>query len=235
MERDPGKTRSKIGYKFSREAEFLGLGIVGPAAFCVALVLFVYVSLKKRMEIKTDKQSFQQEFTSGPRQFRYRELCSATRDFHRSRIIASAGFSTVYKAVHPVSGITYAVKWSKQSEESKNEFVAKLFIIAGLKHKNLVQHQGWWTEKDELPLVYEFMPNGSLDRVLYSGPNARTRPALNWAERFNMAAGIASILMYLHGECEPQVIYRDIKTSNVLLDAKFNPRLGDFGLARPME
>ncbi|XP_010942610.1 probable L-type lectin-domain containing receptor kinase S.7 [Elaeis guineensis] len=230
----PARPDPKPG-KSSHKKLTLGLGIMGPAAFCVALILFVYVSLKKRMEIETDKESFKPEFTSGPRQFRYRELCLATRDFHRSRIIASGGFSTIYKAIHAVSGITYAVKRSKQSEESKNEFIAELSIIAGLKHKNLVQLQGWCTEKDELLLVYEFMPNGSLDKVLYSGPDAGTCPALSWAQRFNIAAGLASVLMYLHQECEPQVIHRDIKTSHVLLDAEFNPKLGDFGLARLME
>lgn len=221
--------------KSSHKKLSLGLGIMAPAAICVALVLFVYVSLKKRMEIKTDKESFKPEFTSGPREFRYGELCLATRDFHRSQIIGSGGFGTVYKAVHPKSGITYAVKRSKQSEESKNEFVAELSIIPGLKHKNLVQLQGWCAEKDELMLVYEFMPNGSLDKALYSGPGSGTCPALGWSQRLNIATGIASVLVYLHQECEPQVIHRDIKTSNVLLDAEFNPRLGDFGLARLME
>ncbi|PHU12483.1 putative L-type lectin-domain containing receptor kinase S.7 [Capsicum chinense] len=107
-----------------------------------------------------------------------------------------------------------AVKRSKHSHESKTEFGAELSIIAYLRHKNLVQLQGWCIEKGELLLVYDFMPNRSLDKV---------------------QTVYRSVLTYLHQECEQQVIHRDIKASNIMLDGSFNARLGHFEQARLMD
>lgn len=175
------------------------------------------------------------EFLKGPRKFSYRELSSATGGFHCSRIVGNGAFGTVYRAVDPKSGTEYAVKRSKQAHESKNEFTAELTIIAGLRHKNLVQLQGWCTDKNELLLVYEFIPNGSLDSILYPRPGSGPCPDLSWDRRYNVATGLSSVLIYLHQECDQRVIHRDIKTSNIMLDSEFNPRLGDFGLARLMD
>ncbi|WRX13478.1 Protein kinase domain - like 10 [Theobroma cacao] len=97
-------------------------------------------------------------------------------------------------------------------------------------HKNLVQLIGWCHEKGEFLLIYEFMPNGSLDSHLFGGQNQ-----LSWAIRYKIALGLASALLYLHEEWEQTVIHRDIKSSNVMLDSNFNARLGDFGLARLMD
>nr|XP_010943363.1 probable L-type lectin-domain containing receptor kinase S.7 [Elaeis guineensis] len=209
----------------------LSLAVIGPVALCMAFVMFVWISVTKWMELKASKEGLKSELLRGPRKFSYRELSSATRGFHSSRIVGNGAFGMVYKAVHPGSGITYAVKRSKQAQQSQKEFIAELSIIACLRHKNLVQLEGWCTAKDELLLVYEFMPNGSLDQALYCRPESM----LKWSQRYNVATGIASVLTYLHQGCEQQVIHRDIKTSNIMLDANFNPRLGDFGLARLMD
>lgn len=211
----------------------LGLGIAGPAFFCVVLVVFGYTTLRKWRKIKTVK-SFKAEIMTGPREFSYKELRIATRGFHSSRILGHGAFGTVYKAYFVQSGSVAAVKRSKHSHEGKTEFLAELSIIACLRHKNLVQLQGWCVEKGELLLVYDYMSNGSLDKVLYNeSPDGPT--SLNWTQRKNITIGLASVLTYLHQECEQQVIHRDIKTSNVMLDGNFNPRLGDFGLARLMD
>ncbi|KAK2999577.1 hypothetical protein RJ639_024325 [Escallonia herrerae] len=210
----------------------LGLGIGGPAFFCAVLVVFGWVSARKWKEIKKEK-SFNAELVTGPRQFSYRELKSATKGFHSSRIIGHGAFGTVYKAFFMTSGTISAVKRSKHSHEGKTEFLAELSTIACLRHKNLVQLQGWCVEKGELLLVYEFMPNGSLDTLLYQ-ESERGKP-LKWPHRYNIAVGLASVLTYMHQECEQQVIHRDIKTSNIMLDANYNARLGDFGLARLMD
>ncbi|CAK9145109.1 unnamed protein product [Ilex paraguariensis] len=208
----------------------LGLGIAGPAFFCCVLVVFGWVSLKKWRGVTTEK-SLKVELVTGPREFSYRELKSATKGFHSSRIIGQGAFGNVYKAF--LSGTISAVKRSKHSHEGKTEFLAELSIIACLRHKNLVQLQGWCVEKGELLLVYEFMSNGSLDKVLHQ--ESELGNPLKWPYRYNIAIGLASVLTYLHQECEQQVIHRDIKTSNVMLDANFSARLGDFGLARLMD
>lgn len=212
----------------------LGLGIAGPAFFCAVIAVFGFFSLKRWRKIRTQK-SFKAELLTGPREFSYRELRTATKGFHSSRIIGNGAFGTVYKAFCVSSGTISAVKRSKHSHEheGKTEFLAELSIIARLRHKNLVQLQGWCVEKGELLLVYDFMPNGSLDRLLYQETGEAS--LLNWSHRYNVAVGLASVLTYLHQECEQQVIHRDIKTGNVLLDGNFNARLGDFGLAKLMD
>ncbi|KAL1815292.1 hypothetical protein DCAR_0519532 [Daucus carota subsp. sativus] len=209
-----------------------GLGIAGPAFFCVFLGLFGYISVKKWKGMRMDK-SLKAELVTGPRQFSYKELKLATKGFHASKIVGHGAFGTVYKAFFMSLGTMSAVKRSKHSHEGKTEFLAELSIIACLRHKNLVQLQGWCAEKGELLLVYEFMPNGSLDNVLYQ--ESEQGFPLKWLYRYNIAVGLASVLTYLHQECEQQVIHRDIKTSNIMLDANFNARLGDFGLARLMD
>ncbi|XP_078160373.1 concanavalin A-like lectin protein kinase family protein [Carex rostrata] len=219
----------------SRKRLTLALGILGPLALCLGFVLFMWVTIKKIIELTTKKEGFASESLKGPRKFTYKELSAATRGFHMTRIIGKGAFGTVFKAVMPGTGDTYAVKRAKQEHQCKSEFVSELSIIACLRHKNLVQLEGWCEEKGELLLVYEFMPHGSLDKVLYREPNQDLSLVFNWPQRYNVAIGLASALSYLHQECEQRVIHRDIKTSNILLDVNFNPRLGDFGLARLMD
>ncbi|XP_074292893.1 putative L-type lectin-domain containing receptor kinase S.7 [Silene latifolia] len=224
------KSRSKNHWKRIG----FGLGVAGLGLFCILVIVFGYTSVNnKRKEMKKQK-SFKAEMVTGPRQFSYRELKIATKDFHHSRILGHGAFGTVYKAVFTASGNVAAVKRSKHTHDGKTEFLAELSIIACLRHKNLVQLQGWCAEKGELLLVYDFMPNGSLDNVLYSETQIDENP-LPWAQRYNITVGLASVLTYLHQECEQVVIHRDIKSSNVMLDANYNPKLGDFGLARLME
>ena len=106
--------------------------------------------------------------------------------------------------------------------------MAEIISMGRLRHRNLVQLLGYCRRKGELLLVYDYMPNGSLDKFLYG--NERTN--LKWLQRFRIIKGVASGLLYLHEEWEQVVVHRDVKSSNVLLDAELNGKLGDFGLAR---
>ncbi|KAI9083796.1 hypothetical protein K1719_034264 [Acacia pycnantha] len=108
------------------------------------------------------------------------------------------------------------------------EFIAEIVSIGRLRHRNLVSLLGYCRRNCELLLVYDFMPNGSLDKYLFNQPSV----TLNWMQRFRIIKGVASGLCYLHEEWEQVVVHRDIKASNVLLDSELNGRLGDFGLAR---
>ncbi|KAJ4980448.1 hypothetical protein NE237_031285 [Protea cynaroides] len=107
--------------------------------------------------------------------------------------------------------------------------------VAQLRHQNLVCLGGWCVHEDQLLLVYDYMPNLSLDRILFKRPDCPSAPPLNWERRWRILSGLATTMFYLHEQLETQIIHRDVKTSNVMLDSNYNARLGDFGLARWLE
>ncbi|XP_038720342.1 probable L-type lectin-domain containing receptor kinase VI.1 isoform X2 [Tripterygium wilfordii] len=165
-----------------------------------------------------------------PHRFRYRDLYRATKGFKDSEVVGKGGFGVVYRGVIPTSGSEIAVKKiSRNSIQGLREFAAEIESLGRLRHKNLVNLQGWCKKKNDLLIVYEYIPNGSLDFLLFKPPNGLVLP---WDQRFNIIKGIAAGLLYLHEEWEQVVIHRDVKSSNVLIDADMNARLSDFGLAR---
>lgn len=173
-----------------------------------------------------------------PRIFGYSELYIGTNGFSDELILGSGGFGRVYKALLPSDGTTVAVKClaEKKGEQFEKTFAAELVAVAQLRHRNLVKLRGWCLHEDELLLVYDYMPNRSLDRVLFRRPemNSDFKP-LDWERRGKIVKGLAAALFYLHEQLETQIIHRDVKTSNVMLDSEFNAKLGDFGLARWLE
>lgn len=206
-------------------------GVVTAGAFFLALfagvLVWVYSNKFKHLE-KSD--SLTTDIIKTPKEFTYKELKSATKCFSSMRIIGHGAFGTVYKGILSDSGDIIAVKRCSHSGQGKDEFLSELSIIGTLSHRNLVRLQGWCHEKGEILLVYDLMPNGSLDKALFE-----SRILLPWHHRRKILKGVASALSYLHEECENQVIHRDIKASNIMLDEGFNAKLGDFGLARKIE
>ncbi|XP_028754612.1 L-type lectin-domain containing receptor kinase IX.1-like [Neltuma alba] len=165
---------------------------------------------------------------AGPRRFSHKELAKATNNFSENRKLGQGGFGAVYRGYFPEIDLTVAVKKiSTGSRQGKREYVTEVKIISQLRHRNLVQLIGWCHEKGEFLLVYEFMPNGSLDAHL-SGK----KPPLPWSVRHKIVRGLVSGVLYLHEEWEQYVVHRDIKSSNIMLDSSFNVKLGDFGLAK---
>ncbi|WRX24447.1 Protein kinase domain - like 10 [Theobroma cacao] len=206
-------------------------GVVTAGAFFLALFAgaLIWVYSKKFKHVKKS-ESFASEVIKMPKEFSYKELKAATRCFNANRIIGHGAFGTVYKGILPDNGDIVAVKRCSHSSQGKNEFLSELSIIGTLRHRNLVRLQGWCHEKGEILLVYDLMPNGSLDKALFEA-----RTPLPWPHRQKILLGVASALAYLHQECDHQVIHRDVKTSNIMLDEGFNAKLGDFGLARQVE
>ncbi|KAJ6913726.1 L-type lectin-domain containing receptor kinase VIII.1-like [Populus alba x Populus x berolinensis] len=205
-------------------------GVVTASAFFVIFAGVLIWVFSKRFKHVKKPVSFASEVIKMPKEFSYRELKSATKCFNSNRIIGHGAFGTVYKGILLETGEIVAVKRCSHSSQGKNEFLSELSIIGTLRHRNLVRLQGWCHEKGEILLVYDLMPNGSLDKALFEA-----RTPLPWSHRRKVLLGVASALAYLHQECENQVIHRDIKTSNIMLDEGFNARLGDFGLARQIE
>ncbi|XP_078150510.1 L-type lectin-domain containing receptor kinase SIT2-like isoform X2 [Carex rostrata] len=182
---------------------------------------------KRRFRYAELLEDWEVEF--GPHRFSYKDLYRATNGFKERNFLGSGGFGRVYKGVLPVSKLEVAVKRvSHKSSQGMKQFIAEVVSIGRLRHRNLVQLLGYCRRKGELLLVYDYMPNGSLDKYLYG----EEKPTLNWIQRFKIIKGVASALLYLHEDWEQVVIHRDIKASNVLLDCDLNGRLGDFGLAR---
>ncbi|XP_057523711.1 L-type lectin-domain containing receptor kinase S.4-like [Amaranthus tricolor] len=206
----------------------LGCSIGSVIGFFLFLGLVVYlVWLYKNRDII---ESW--ELDVGPHRYPYHELKQATKGFKEKQLLGFGGFGKVYKGTLPNSNIEVAVKRiSHESKQGLQEFVAEISSIGRLRHRNLVQLLGWCRRKGDLMLVYDYMPNGSLDKYLFNEP----KMILSWAQRFDIIKGVASGLLYLHEGWEQTVIHRDIKAGNVLLDADFNGRLGDFGLAKLYE
>ncbi|XP_057473843.1 L-type lectin-domain containing receptor kinase IV.2-like [Actinidia eriantha] len=191
--------------------------------FTVAGIIY-YVRRKKFEEIR---ENWEQEY--GPRRFSYKDLYKATKGFKDEGLLGTGGFGKVYKGVLPLSKEQVAVKKvSHDSNQGMKEFVAEISSMGRIGHRNLVKLLGYSRRKGELLLVYEYMPNESLDKFLFTNE----KPNLNWSQRYRILRGVASALMYLHEEWEQVVLHRDVKASNVLLDADLNGQLGDFGLAR---
>ncbi|CAL4897908.1 unnamed protein product [Urochloa decumbens] len=186
-------------------------------------------------EIIVDDPAMEEEFErgTGPKRFRYRELADATNDFSDSQKLGQGGFGSVYRGFLREMNLHVAIKRvSEGSNQGWNEYASEVKVISRLRHLNLVQLIGWCHERgDELLLVYELMPKGSLDMHLHQNTSNGATP-FPWPVRHEIVLGIGSALLYLHQDWDQCVLHRDIKPSNVMLDASFTAKLGDFGLAR---
>ncbi|XP_073362767.1 G-type lectin S-receptor-like serine/threonine-protein kinase At4g27290 [Aegilops tauschii subsp. strangulata] len=153
----------------------------------------------------------------------------ATNDFGDGTMLGKGGFGMVHKGVLP-DGKQIAVKrLSHSSRQGIGELKSELVLVAKLRHRNLVSLIGVCLEEQEKILVYEFMPNRSLDTILF---DFEKRKDLDWGRRFKIISGVARGLQYLHEDSQLKIVHRDLKASNVLLDFDYNPKISDFGLAK---
>ncbi|KAG7549120.1 Protein kinase domain [Arabidopsis thaliana x Arabidopsis arenosa] len=230
LPRPPPNTAKKRGYNSQVLALIVALS--GVTLVLLAL-LFFFVMYKKRLQQGEILEDWE---INHPHRLRYKDLYAATDGFQENRIIGTGGFGTVFRGniSSPSSDQIAVKKITPNSMQGVREFIAEIESLGRLRHKNLVNLQGWCKQKNDLLLIYDYIPNGSLDSLLYSRPR-QSGAVLPWNARFQIAKGIASGLLYLHEEWEKIVIHRDIKPSNVLIEEDMNPRLGDFGLARLYE
>ncbi|MCD7463257.1 hypothetical protein HAX54_050216 [Datura stramonium] len=207
------------------------------AALLFGLVLFCYdLSLRKT---KIRGISGQDDRASeGPKEdlelpfFDLATMANATYNFSLNNKLGEGGFGPVYKGTL-VDGQEIAVKrLSKSSGEGLNEFKNEVKLIVKLQHQNLVKLVGSCIDGEEKMLIYEYMANGSLDTIVFDQTKRRQ---LGWSKFFQIINGIARGLLYLHPDSRLQIIHRDLKASNVLLDAELNPKISDFGLARTFQ
>ncbi|XP_045826094.1 G-type lectin S-receptor-like serine/threonine-protein kinase RKS1 [Trifolium pratense] len=161
--------------------------------------------------------------------FSYKTIMTATRNCGHENKLGQGGFGSVYKGCL-VNGQVIAVKrLSKDSGQGKEEFKNEVTLLVKLQHRNLVRLLGCSFENEERMLVYEYLPNKSLDFFIF---DQNQRSSLDWVKRFDIICGIARGVLYLHQDSRLKIIHRDLKASNVLLDAAMIPKISDFGMAR---
>uniref|UniRef100_A0ACD5W6P9 Uncharacterized protein n=1 Tax=Avena sativa TaxID=4498 RepID=A0ACD5W6P9_AVESA len=180
-------------------------------------------------EIPEELISLKEKFLSIYSSYSYDELAKITSDFSPECIVGQGGTSKVYKGCS-TNGKELAVKILKYSDEVLKEFISEIEIVSSLSHKSIISIIGFSFKDNDLLLVYEYLQRGSLEEILHGDKECKNM--FGWTERFNVAAGVAHALDYLHGEGNSRpVIHRDVKSSNILVSEDFEPKLSDFGLA----
>ncbi|KAF8022101.1 hypothetical protein BT93_G2293 [Corymbia citriodora subsp. variegata] len=185
------------------------------------------IKMRKKCEFRTLTR-IDKEIVALPLKFSREELLVATNGFANDRRLGQGGSSQVYKGfLNRLDRLVAVKRIFAESKHSEKLFTNEVKILSRMIHRNLVQFIGWCQEEGEFLLVYEYMPNGSLDNHLFG-----TRKSLPWDVRCKIALGLALALDYLHEDLEQCVLHRDIKAANILLDTNFNTKLGDFGVAK---
>ncbi|XP_052165537.1 probable L-type lectin-domain containing receptor kinase S.5 [Oryza glaberrima] len=219
---------------------------IAAAAFVVARMARARRSMERRRQERLEHTLT--NLPGMPKEFAFEKLRKATKNFDERLRLGKGGYGMVYKGVlsaaavddddgRPPAATEVAVKmFTRDDAKCVDDFLKEVQIIHRLRHRNIVPLVGWCHKKGQLLLVYEYMPNGSLDQHIFRrGAVHEQRPALSWESRRDIVADVAAGLHYVHHEYGPMVLHRDIKASNVLLDASFRARLGDFGLARVLD
>ncbi|XP_020235702.1 rust resistance kinase Lr10 [Cajanus cajan] len=217
-----------LGLKVDQRATGATLGPSLFAAIAVA-VISVYISYRIRKANEAMMEKFLQDYKAfTPTRYSYNELKKITNQF--AERLGEGAYGTVFKG-RISEDVTVAVKILKVSEGNGEEFISEVGMLARIHHVNVVRLVGYCAEGFRRALVYEFSPNGSLDKLITSPDN--TNCFLGWRKLEAIAIGMANGIEYLHQGCDQQILHFDLKPENILLDHNFTPKICDFGLAKP--
>ncbi|XP_039136107.1 probable LRR receptor-like serine/threonine-protein kinase At1g06840 [Dioscorea cayenensis subsp. rotundata] len=223
----------------SRPKSGLGAGavvgiVLGAVAVAITLSVIITMVIMKRFStysVATRKRSVSRIpiKIEGVKSFTFQEMSQATDNFSNAAQVGQGGYGKVYKGIL-ADGTVVAIKRAQEgSLQGSKEFFTEIELLSRLHHRNLVSLLGYCDEEDEQMLVYEFMPNLTLRDHLSS--KSKNGP-LSFSLRLRIALGSSRGILYLHTEADPPIFHRDIKASNILLDAKFIAKVADFGLSR---
>ncbi|XP_050145023.1 probable LRR receptor-like serine/threonine-protein kinase At1g56140 isoform X2 [Malus sylvestris] len=205
----------------------LTVGIAVPVGVVSLLLIFAILYMRRKTSEKEDDEDI---LGLDPRlnTFSYAELRVAAEDFNPSNKLGEGGYGPVYKGTLSDGRVVALKQLSVASHQGKSQFVSEIATIYAVQHRNLVKLYGCCIEGNHRILVYEYLENKSLDQALFGTSNLH----LDWPTRFNILLGTAKGLAYLHEESRPRIVHRDVKASNILLDAELSPKISDFGLAK---
>ncbi|KAF7806753.1 LEAF RUST 10 DISEASE-RESISTANCE LOCUS RECEPTOR-LIKE PROTEIN KINASE-like 2.1 [Senna tora] len=225
-------------YDFSLTQFAINLGVVTgrfiipymmvrvPFGFIFLAALLIYTCRRRHLSVYENIEDFLQLHNLIPIRYSYKELKTMTKGFKNK--LGQGGFGKVYKGKLS-SGLDVAIKMLGKSEANGQDFISEVATIGRIHHFNVVRFVGFCVEGRKRALVYEFMPNGSLDKYIFSKEGS---VPLSYEKIYEISLGVARGIAYLHHGCDMQILHFDIKPHNILLDENFTPKVSDFGLAR---
>ncbi|KAM1765866.1 hypothetical protein ACFX14_004939 [Malus domestica] len=226
------RSRKKVS---SHRRWVLSVALGSSCTFVISIMLLVFwVRWYRSRLLFTSYVQQDYEFDiSHLKRFSFRELQIATSNFSSKNILGQGGYGVVYKGCLPNRTMMAVKRLRDPNFTGEVQFQTEVEMIGLALHRNLLRLYGFCMTPNERLLIYPFMPNGSVaDRLRETG---REKPSLDWNRRLCIALGAARGLLYLHEQCNPKIIHRDVKAANILLDASYEAVVGDFGLAKLLD
>ncbi|ESQ47233.1 hypothetical protein EUTSA_v10028225mg [Eutrema salsugineum] len=196
------------------------------ASLAVMIIIMVVLLVRAKNARKSDRNGENIEAVVMLKRYSYARVKKMTNSF--AHVLGKGGFGTVYKGKLPDKGQDVAVKILKESTGNGEEFINEVASMSRTSHVNIVSLLGFCYEGNKRAIIYEFMPNGSLDKFL--SENMSTQ--MDWERLFDIAVGVSRGLEYLHNRCVSRIVHFDIKPQNILMDIDLCPKISDFGLAK---